>query len=197
MAKTQLKLFGFERLSKILHPTSWEKRLEKNVKVATRRNGLLAARKVKRDISSRKVQPSKLSQLTVSMKGSSKALVDTGELRKSIVSDLIAWHTVVVGVLKRRTLTDEQGNAYDIMDIAIAMHFGADIPVSDKMRRYFYWLANSPESSLQGKIMPLSPGTTMIHVPGRPFMKGIFDPEMRKQYKRNWQKAINKTIAGK
>lgn len=195
--RISLTTTGFDELKKKVQPKSFEKRLQRNVKKATRKVGLLAVRKVKTDIRQKKVKPSKLSGLTVAIKGSTKALVDTGELLKSIISQLVAWNIVLVGVLKNRAVRDElTGQTKDVIMIAKILHDGADIPVSDKMRRFFFWLANSEASPVKGKIHALKPSTRMIHVPARPFMKGILDKSARDEYRKVWQAAVNKTLRG-
>jgi hypothetical protein len=193
-----LEVTGFKKLKEKLRPRSFEKRLKREVKKATRRVGLLAERKIKTDIRQKKVKPSKLSGMTIAIKGSTKALVNSGQLLQSITSKVIAWDIVVVGVLKNKKVRDEAtGAVKDVIMIARILHDGATIPVTPKMRRYFFWLANADESPVQGKISPLSMSTRVIRVPARPFMKGVLDKTARKLYQKVWQGAVNKALAGK
>lgn len=192
-----MRLTGFEELKKKLHPSGFEKRLKRHVKKATARVGKLAVGRVKVDIRKKQVKPSKLSGLTILLKGSRKALVDTGELIKSIISEVISWDVVIVGVLKNRPVRDElTGEVKDVIMIAKILHDGADIPVTPKMRRFFFWLANSAGSPVRGKVFALKPSTRMIHIPARPFMAGVIDKVMRRMYKVEWQAAVNAALAG-
>jgi hypothetical protein len=197
-ARVSLTVKGFDELKKKLQPKSFEKRLQRNVKKATRKVGLLAVRKVKTDIRRKKVKPSKLSGLTVAIKGSTRALVDSGELLESITSDLVSWDVVIVGVLKNRPVRDEiTGEVKDMIMIAKILHDGADVPVTPKMRRFFLWLANSSESPVRGKVFALKPSTKIIHIPARPFMEGVLDKLAIAEYRKVWQAVVNKTLAGK
>lgn len=193
-----LTLTGFNKLKEKLTPKKFERKLRKHVKKATRRVGLLAVQRVKVDIRKKQVQPSRLSGLTIALKGSTKALVDTGELLKSITSELVTWDMVIVGVLKSRAVRDElTGDVKDVIMLAKILHDGADIPVTPRMRRFFFWLANGVGSPVRGKIHALRSGTKVIHIPARPFMKGVLDKAMRRMYKTEWQAAVNKALAGK
>lgn len=198
MARTELTVSGFKELQTKLDPKKFERRLIREVGKATKKNGLLAERAVKEDIRKRKVTPSKLSGFTIALKGSTKALVDTGELRKSITSDVKRWNVVIIGVLKNKSIKDQiTGAVKSSLMIAKILHGGATIPVTDKMRRFFLWLANSEESPVVGRVLPLAASTRVIRIPARPFLKGIMTTARIKRYKEVWSAAVGRALHGK
>jgi hypothetical protein len=99
------------------------------------------------------------SPFTVKMKGSSKPLVDKGDLRRSIQGKVLSWREGFIGVLRTG------GGA----NVAELLHEGGTLKVTPKMRRWFGAQANAKGTR------PLSPGTTSIRIPGRPFIKDALD----------------------
>lgn len=115
-----------------------------------------------------------LAESTIERKGSSKALIDRGDLINSINTDFYGGGlTAFVGV--SRMARDRDGNR--LANIAEIHEFGTDpykIPVTNKMR--FWWLAQS----LSGKwsLSPLKRSTTHINHPGIPersFIRPSYD----------------------
>lgn len=124
--------------------------------------------------------------LTIMLKGRDAPLQDTGKkLLKSIDYKMLGNREMFVGIKKGRK----------IYPAAVAIHEGADIQVSDKMRNMFsmLWMAAQGKiktKSLKGRARqlwriskrqgkqkewrPLSEGTSEINIPGRPFFDDAF-----------------------
>ena len=101
--------------------------------------------------------------LTGIIKQESTPLVQENDLVQSINWE-IKGEQVFIGVLRG------SGN----FNVAAIVHEGATIPVTKKMRGYFIFL-----HSQNPKIKVLSPKTTKIIVPGRPFSKTTLeDPRL-------------------
>ncbi len=204
MARSGLKLIGFDKLKDRLDPKKFEKRLKKHVGNATLKNGLIAEGKVKEAINKGKVKSSgsgkksgaRNADLTILLKGSDRPLVDSGQLVKSIASDVRRWDLVLIGVLRNRVVTDKRGQKVGVKVIARALHDGATFKVTDKMRRLFFWLAFGNDDT-KGVVKPLSPKTKTIVVPPRPFMAAALTNRLIKRYTANWNKAVGKVLAGK
>lgn len=156
--------------------------------------------------------------LTIALKGSTKPLVDRGQLFQSITSQRVDRARYFVGVLKTN-------NRYNI---AAAIHEGASIPVTDKMRGLFFslWLATKdPKTKARDKagrfratvkmkskraeelkriairrkvvIFPLKASTTVIRVPRRPFIEQTFrDRAIVEKLRTHWQRAISNAMRG-
>jgi len=189
--KASLTLEGFDELKDKLDPKKFPRRMEKHVKKATLKNAMIGAGRVKWDIQRGKFAAN--APLTRALKGSSKPLVDTEELFKSITGDAVAWNVALIGVLKNRQVKNpETGDVEDIMMIAKILHDGAVIPVTPPMRRLFYALAKK----YPGQVTPLSIRTKVIVLPARPFLKGVLDKTEIAKYKANWMAAVRKALAG-
>lgn len=201
-AKSDLKLIGFKKLKGILDPKKFEKRLKKHVGKATLRNGLDAESIIKDQIDKGKIKSPRRGKspnapLTVLLKGSDRPLVDSGELKKSINSEVKSWDLVLIGILRNRTVTDDRGKKRGIVNIARALHDGAEIPVTAKMRRYFFWLAFGKDSPFKGAVKPLKKSTKKIVIPPRPFMHAALTKRMIVKYTKNWDLAVRKVMQGK
>lgn len=119
-----------------------------------------------------------LSELTIRTKGSSKPLIDYGDLLNSItyqVNKDRLW--VFVGVLRtaRSKRPDSPHETY-LANIARVHEEGAVIPVTPKMRRFFFarWGIR------------LKASTTHIVIPARPFLRPTFRkyaPEVAKMFR--------------
>lgn len=202
LAKSNLKLIGFEKLKDILDPTKFERRLKRHVRTATLKNGLIAESEIKDKIDKGKIKSprrgkSANADLTVAMKGSDRPLVDTGGLKQSINSEVKSWDLVLVGVLRNRVITDSQGRKKGVVEIARALHDGAKIKVTSKMRKYFFWLAHGKDSPFRGMVKPLKASTKIILIPPRPFMHVALTHRMIKKYTENWRLAVRKVMQGK
>jgi len=185
-----LKLHNFAELELLLDPAAFDARLKGNIKRATTRIGLDAERQIKEDITGGKFD--KNSPITTAIKGSSRPLVDTGELFKAINSQVLAWDEVVVGVLRSKKVTGKDGKADDLLNIAAVLHEGATITVTQKMRNFFAAMARKHP----GKYRPLRASTKAIIIPRRPFLESAVTKAQQDRYRSMWEQAIETTFHG-
>jgi len=129
-----------------------DKRLSRNCSVALLRAGVLLEGMIKdRIISGRDM--AKLHGFTIDQKGSSKPLIDDGDLLASVGHRFVTKDAVFVGAHRM---------AADGTDVA-ALHEreeGVRIKVTPKMRAY-----------LHARGLHLRSETTELFIPGRPFIK--------------------------
>lgn len=140
----------WSRLDEIFNPS----RIAAGVRQAAARVGNYGASDVKKGIVSgapggQKFIPN--SSLTTSRKGSSKPLIDKGDLVGSITYQVVNDNNVFVGVKKG-----------DEANIAAVHEFGCTIQVTPKMRAYFHY---------QG--IHLKASTQFIVIPPRPFLRPV------------------------
>lgn len=189
MAIVGLGLEGFEKFADKIEPAKFRSRLRREIKKATAKNGLIAEGAVKENINKGNFAANQ--PLTTALKGSSRPLVDSGDLVKAITNRPFTFQ-VVIGVLrkvaKRNKLT---GKIDNIQDIAAILHNGITISVTPKMRRLFFALADE-----NPKIKPLNPKTKVIVIPARPFMEAAVAPTMLKIYQLNWEEAVQRALKG-
>ena len=145
------KLSGdWSRLDEILNPS----RIAAGVKQAASRVGNYGASEVKKGIVSgapggQKFVPN--SPMTTARKGSSKPLIDKGDLVGSITYQVVDANNVFVGVKKGKEV-----------NIAAVHEFGCTIQVTPKMRAYLHH---------QG--VHLKASTQYIVIPPRPFLRPV------------------------
>jgi hypothetical protein len=156
----------------------FDKRLKRNCKVALMRAGILIEGMIKdRIISGRDM--AKLHGFTIDEKGSSKPLIDGGDLLGSVGYRFVERDAVFVGVHRK---------AEDGTDIA-ELHEreeGVRIKVTPKMRAY-----------LHARGLHLKRSTTEIFIPGRPYLKPAFRDFRAKGHMRGlFGKAVTKTLKG-
>ncbi len=142
------------RLERILNP----QRLAAGVKQAADKVGNYGSSEVKKGVVSgapggQKFVPN--SSLTIARKGSSKPLIDKGDLVGSITYQVIDANSVFVGVKK-----GSEAN------IAAVHEFGCTIRVTPKMRAYLHY---------QG--VHLKASTQYIVIPPRPFLRPVLHGE--------------------
>lgn len=188
-----LKTEGFEELAKLLDPASFQARLISKVGKATARVGLDAEREIKEDIAGGNF--AKNSPITVAMKGSSRPLVDKGDLLKAINSRVLKWDQAVVGVLRSKQKRDsggrfKKGGGDNILNIAAVLHEGATITVTDRMRRYIAALSRETN----GQTKPLRASTRVIVIPRRPFLESSIKDSQLLRYKDMWEKAVDEAL---
>lgn len=183
-------------MKKALNPKIFTAKARKHVRRAMKINGLLAERSIRQTITKGDFRPN--AQLTSELKGSSRPLVDTGDMRAAVTSKLIDDFTVFAGVLR----TSEN------FDVATTVHEGTEIEITPKMRTMFWalWLKSTfrPDLQLRGRAAelwdrykgpwrPLS-GNVII-IPSRPFIRvGFADPELHRMTRRNWEKAVQAAL---
>jgi hypothetical protein len=156
----------------------FDRRLQKNCSVALARAGVVLEGMIKdRIISGRGM--SKLHGFTIDQKGSSKPLIDDGDLLGSVGYRFVARDAVFVGAHRK---------AADGTDVA-ALHEreeGTRIKVTPKMRAY-----------LHARGFHLKPDTTELFIPGRPFIKpALRDFKAKGHMKGLFEKAIDETLRG-
>lgn len=122
--------------------------------------------------------------LTVEIKGSAKPLVDKSDLWNAITYTMIDEFAAFIGLKQ----TEKRGGK-DTYNIGIALHEGVTIKVTDKMRALFYWLwlasvDDRHVKHLKGRALELWERKKtgwrkfekdIVRIPGRPFLKAIFD----------------------
>jgi hypothetical protein len=194
------------KLRKILEVSTAKPNVEKALSKATSVNGLFVRREIRTNIRTAKYALDRPGNapLTSFIKGSTKPLVDRGELFKAISSRKLNPTTVEVGVKK--------GSPH--VDIAVVTHEGAIIPVTKKMRGLFARLADvsagkrSPNTLTgralelwerrpeQGGWKALKAGTTAIKIPKRPYIKEVVEHyDVRAHVFENWKQAAAAGLA--
>ncbi|WP_422444373.1 phage virion morphogenesis protein [Thermoanaerobacterium sp. DL9XJH110] len=117
---------------------------------------------------------------TIARKGSSKPLINHGDLRNSITYRVIGGATVFAGVLRSAKGKDGQ----QLVNIAAIHELGDGnggdlyIKVTPKMRAY-----------LHSQGLHLKESTKYIRIPRRPTFEPVFEAE-----KENWQELFIKTV---
>lgn len=97
-----LKLTGaWSSYLKVLDPVEFQHRLEHEVRRANQRIGIQFQARARRAIRDGKYHPN--SPITVILKGSSKPLVNKGDLVQQISYDQPTWNEVRVGLIKQKT----------------------------------------------------------------------------------------------
>jgi len=157
----------------------YDKRVMKNCTVALMRAGLKLESLIKgRIIEGKGMSP--LHGFTVEEKGSSKPLIDEGDLLGSVGLRVLAKDAVFVGVHRK---------AEDGTDIA-AIHEredGTRVPVTPKMRAF-----------LHSRGFHLRPETTELFIPGRPFVKPAYrDFRERRSAEKLTVQLMEETFGGK
>lgn len=107
-----------------------------------------------------------LTEFTIRNKGSSKALIDHGDLVNSITFKVDpARMAVFVGILRTaRSRNPESGEIY-LANIGRVHEEGAIIPVTPRMRAFFLYRWG----------IKLKSSTLYISIPARPFLKPTFE----------------------
>lgn len=192
MAKLVLR--GFGKLKRLLNPSGFQRRLQRNVRAATKQNVLQSQAAVVGAIRGRKVEGGPNSPATIAIKGSSTPLADEGQLVKAIHHRVPRWTTGKVGVLKDVQVHDKDtGRRVSLHEIAGVLQAGATIKVTEKMRLFFFAMARQfPE-----RYKPLSPSTRVIVIPARPFIEHAVSPALNLRAADNWTRAVDLTMIGK
>lgn len=193
---------GWKKMRKALKAPAFQTTLRRQLRRASVLNGKLVERRIREAM--RKGGYAKNANLTIAIKGSTKPLVDDGQLFQFITSKVIDDTTVFVGALR----TDDN---YNIIE---TIHNGATINVTPKMRGLFFilWMASKgqvPLSKLEGRAAelfrrmpydsygwrPLKESTTHIIIPPRPFIhKVLADVSLQLKVKENWTMAVQTAL---
>lgn len=144
-------------------------RFERAVKKALTRVGAYVSSQVKRGIRSQAPggkEFTPLTEFTIKRKGSSKALIDHGDLIGAITFKLIDDETVFVGLL--RSARDKDGE--ELVNLGHIHEFGRVIKVTPKMRGFFRHVFG----------VNLKPSTDAVRIPERPFLRPVLEAEADK-----------------
>lgn len=197
MPSSRIKLTsGWKKLSRMIDPKTFIAAGPTIMRKANGIAGLYAVRAIRQQIRSGAFAPN--APLTIAIKGSDKPLVDTGNLFKAITHKMVDDYTVWVGVL----FTSEAYN------IAAALHEGAVIKVTERMRNLFEILFRASKGKVrpsmltgraaeiwersQSKVFyPLRASTSQIIIPPRPFIrKAIESSDLMLKVHQIWFEAI-------
>jgi len=209
MAKPGIRLTGeWRRLRALLNPGKFRRRLEREVGKATTKNVLLLRRAIREAIRSN-IAPRKVALSKALARGGSKSLVGrTAALWRSVTYLRLSWNRAFAGVLRRGK--NERGDP--LYNIALTLHEGASIKVTDRMRGLFaalFWARMKGDPSILKsrrarelwRAAPgfewrrLSPSTRMIRIAGRPFVKiALRDRGLRVQAENNWNDAVDRAF---
>lgn len=194
MPEQAFTIRGIGKLRTMLKGNVMKKEVERKVRRATGRNGLLVLKAIRKRIQADKYAEN--AELTEAIKGSGKPLVDFGDLFQAMAMHQPDAKTVFVGILK----TD------DAFNIGVALHEGKVIKVTDKMRGLFFvlWLASVggiDPAELKGRAQelfrrykhwkPLDEETTEIRIPARRFIGEAFEAGgLKRKIVVNWKNAV-------
>lgn len=194
MAAGVKKIGAWKRLRAMLTPSILNKKLKREVRVATGVNAQFVMAQVQKGIQSG-VDPANR-PLTMMVKQAGKPLVDTAALFNAITFRMMNYKTAFVGVLRTN----------DAANVAEAVHEGVTFKVSAAMRmlfRYLYWASVTGDpSKLTGRAVelwnlhpggwyPLKASTDKIKVPARPFLRKVFnDPAVLDFVAEQWRQAV-------
>ena len=179
---TSLKITGLKRFKKMFAKTFFMGELKKQVRKQNKILGISFEDKVRKEIKQGKF--AKNSRLTELLKGSSKPLVDQGDLWASINSDVYRYLELRVGVIRKDPRTGKS--------IALILHEGATITVTPKMRAWF----RRRHVETGGLVRPLKQSTQAIKIPARPFFRQslIENKEVEVELRQRWGKAVDDTF---
>lgn len=192
----KFKTFGHKEWVAATNSRRFQAVLSKHMRRATAMNGMVAVRR-QREVIRGTESIAANAALTIHIKGSSKPLVDHGDLFKAITFEVVDDYRVFVGVLR----TNEEA-----FNLAVALHEGAAIQVTPAMRGMFFFLwkasiGDIPGEALTGRAaelyqrrpggwLPLKASTAVITIPPRPWATVAFnDPNFQQQIKSNWERA--------
>lgn len=192
---------GWKRFGRAVDPARFKRQLKANIAAANARNGAAGKKLVRQAIKAATFDNN--APLTAFIKGSTKPLVDRGDLWQAVTMKQPSWDTVFIGILQ----SDGASN------IAELLHEGGTIRVTDKMRAMFLALHLAGEgkldpSKLTGRAaelwarrpargwLPIAEGTSTIKIPPRPFIREpLSNPSFAALVRANWEQALAKTFA--
>lgn len=176
----------WDRLLTIINPVNFDRRLDKNIRIAHRRVGLDYRKDVRTAIRGKKYAPNKA--MTVAIKGSSTPLVDNADMINAIAIKVDGSDSVEIGI--KRSATGSGGKK--LWNVAEILHKGVTVTVTERMRNFFKVMFQSGQRGWR----PLNPSTTVIRIPGRPFFsEPLADNEDK--YIKHYEDAVIATMKGK
>lgn len=158
--------------------------MKKEVKKASELSGVLLVGEIKKGIvnqapGGQRFEP--LHPLTIQRKGSSKALIDSGDLLESITYRVMDdGLSLFVGILK--TAKNSEGD--NLANIGWVMEKGAVIKVTTAMRKYLHGIG----LSLRGS-------TEYIIIPPRPFIEPTVAKEVQ-NIRKIFRERVTKALVG-
>ncbi|MGB0685410.1 MAG: hypothetical protein ACPGQD_04380 [Planctomycetota bacterium] len=175
--------FGWSKLRKMLDPRRVRRDLKKNLRRAHHRVGQKFVQMVKDKLSSSEGIVGN-APLTIALKGSSKPLINHGDLFGSVTYNVPRFHTLRIGVSSRMLPSGRT--------LAEVLHNGATIPVTTAMRR-----AVAARLRERGNVvLPSVGGKQFWHIPARPFLRDVFESsEFIEFAQRQYEAAVAKTMA--
>lgn len=202
MSSLSFRPRGLKEFKEAFNAKRVERAVNRHLTRATALNGRVAVRHTRNVIRQGKFGIPKDAPLTIMIKRSRKPLVDHADLWASITTEMVDKKTAFVGVLR-------SAKAFDVARI---IHDGATFTVTPAMRGMFMALYKASigelsPSKLEGRaaeiwasagrkrFLPISPYTTMIVIPERPFMDLAFDGVLKKLVIRNWEQALAAAFA--
>ena len=179
-----LELEGFDELSRALNPRVFMPNLRKFVRAENVKLSIVGKDTLRRAVKGSSGWAVANAALTVALKGSSKPLIDKGDLWGNINKTLVGSFEFIVGT----KLVDHSGKH----NLAWIIHEGTTIDVDEKVRKFFR--AKSFET--KGRIKPLKASTIRIVIPGRKYMEKAFikDKKFTTLMLLGWRNAIDKAF---
>jgi hypothetical protein len=154
-----LELIGWDNFRSMMGSPDFRRMFERKIKTANKMLAQIGAARLSQEIKSGRFKAN--STFTTMLKGSSRPLIDHGDLFGSVKGTMgPSPYQFLVGV-KRIT-----NSGYNL---AHMLETGFTIKVTEKMRRWF-WAQAKEHSGLKG----LKSSTTHIYVPPRPYMDRAF-----------------------
>lgn len=179
-------MFGdWKAWEEVLSARGFTQRLDTEVDRANQRIGLDAVAAIRRSIRSGDYEPN--SALTVAIKGSSKPLVDTGDLNRRITHDVEKGRRAVwVGLKRNEGKTSVAEKLHDGFVIDLEAHPGIRQAVFAKLRE-------------KGRMFrpgnQLASGSKRWVVPPRPFITGpLAGPEMQAKIRQHYHEAFGRAL---
>lgn len=195
-ARGGLRLTGaWKRWTKLIDPQDFERRLRRNIRQATIKNGLLVVREIRQGIKNRDYEPNAF--LTLAAKApKDKPLVDSGDLFKAITKVVLDDFRVFVGV--KKTAKGKEGEA--LVNIGAALHEGYTVRVTPAMRAAVFARIHGNQ---QGRAIikadpPAGPAAKVWVIPPRPFIEAVLErKDIQERVRRNWSRAVERALVGK
>lgn len=203
---SRVRLIGqWRELEAALNPTDFKRRLDRELVRSFGRIGMKFVALARREITREQYRPN--SPITVILKGSSKALVDRGQLFQAITHQVgLDGRSLRLGIVKRRTTPE-------VVDLALVLHQGAVIDVGrhPQVRRKVWamvgealrasgLLSASRRGAVQRAAVSLGGGSgrsDLWIIPGRPFLEQpLASPEFQAYARSELAAAAKRALVG-
>lgn len=194
----------WKKYGRKLEGPRFRRALDKTLPQSLEKSALQMVKLIRATMTRNKV--TKNAVLTIAIKGSTKPLVDYGDLFAAITHQMVEKNAVFVGVLQQALARDGSS----LSNMAKNLHNGIKIPVTPRMRRMFYYLALASQGAIdpgeltgRAKVLfsryknwkPLNEKTTHITIPGRPWISIAFaNKAFRDKFKIELENAVIRAI---